>query len=197
MTKKIYYAAKFWVGLYAFVVLAFLSLQFYFAYYLQKEILLPINTLSYFWTFLISLYCGFDRYVDLKNTTALPIGQMDFGDLSKLRGMILLSLSLLITATTYYCLCKFKLGIDKEFALECFSSGFGVTVIAYVAGNKIIKSQKYKCIFKDENQNNIPDEVEAEFDKWTRTQLKNGVESRFITFDYFLDENPEIAKKYR
>lgn len=192
-----WYTARFWVILYAFIVSIFLAAQFFFGIILNKEINLPINVLSYCWTFLVSLYCGFDRYVDLKNTTALPIGQMSLGDLSKLRGMIILSLILLLFSTTLYCVGHFLFNIDKEFALEAFASGFGATVIAYVTGNKIIKSQKYKCEIKDENDNAIPDDAENDFNKWKRLKIKEGTENQFLTWDYFLDENPEWEKKYR
>lgn len=210
MEKKthIWYESRFWVILYAIVTLIVMSLQFSLGILETHEIVfhnqlindfvngnleLPMEVMSWIWTALISFYCGSDRLVDIAKTTKLSIGQTSMGDLKKLRGMILISLVLFITAVV------FNFMTDKDYTLTAYASAFGMTIISYVVGNKAVKASAYFGTREDKNEDGIPDEVEESWKKWKRDQIKNGVETQYITWDYFLDdpENKHWEKKYR
>lgn len=206
--NHIWYSARFWVILYAIVVTLFLCIQFVLGLldkfeikfnskvlndFVNGNLQLPITALSYGWTALISIYCCSDRIVDIAKTTKLSVGQFSLGDLSKLRGMILISLILLIVATT------FNFIVEKDFDLTAWASAFVITIITYSAGNKAVKASAYFGSHEDQDQNGIPDEAEERFNKWKREQVKNEVETQYITWDYFLDdpENEDLEIKYR
>ena len=147
---------------------------------INGETKLPLETLSWGWTAIVSLYCGFDRFVDIKNTMNLIPGKMNFGDLAKLRHIILMSLFLLILSTIFSFITK------SDYQLTSNTTAFITTTLIYVSGNKLIKSFRYEG--KDGNGDGIPDEYEEEYYKWKRKQDKDGVEERFTSFDYFMDE---------
>lgn len=191
----IYYSSRFWVGLYFAVYSLFLTIQFVLGTLEYANILnlpesilkiingetkLPLETLSWGWTAIVSLYCGFDRFVDIKNTINLIPGKMNFGDLAKLRHIILMSLFLLILSTIFSFITK------SDYQLTSNATAFITTTLIYVSGNKLIKSFRYEG--KDGNGDGIPDEYEEEYYKWKRKQDKDGVEERFTSFDYFMDE---------
>lgn len=161
--------------------------------FINGNLNLPMSTLSWCWTALISIYCGSDRIVDIAKTTKLSVGQTSMGDLSKLRGMIVLSLVLLVVAVV------FNFFTDKEYTLSAYASAFGMTIISYVAGNKAVKATAYFGTHEDTDQNGVPDIAETSYNKWKRQQIKNGVESEYLTFDYFLDDpaNKEWEEKLR
>lgn len=196
--KKIWYSSRFWVGLFGLVVTIFISFQLFLGLiqngtisfkYLNPEISLPIGTIAYAWAVLVGIYCGTDRAVDISNTISMKRGQLSMGDLGKLRKIISLSLffviySLIGTITT-----------NKDFALEAFIGAFTTATIMYCAGNKLVKTFKYNG--KDNDNDGVPDDCQNLYDKWVREQTKKGTPSEYISFDYFLDENPELEKKYR
>lgn len=208
MKTKFYYSSRFWIYLYAFVVLTIMSIQFIFGllkndniYFLNKTINnfindnlnLPMETLSWCWTAIVSIYCGSDRIVDIAKTTKLSVGQTSLGDLSKLRKIIMLSLLLFIIAVC------FNLFTDKDYTLSAYASAFGMTIISYAVGNKAVKASAYFGKHDDVNNDGIPDVAENAYNKWKRQQIKNGVDSIYLTFDYFLDDpaNKEWEDKLR
>ena len=207
--KPFYYESRFWVGLYAFVMLIIMTLQLILGLLQNQEIVvksvtlnkfingevdLPMEALSWFWFGLVSLFCGFDRFVDVRTTMHLSSGQMSLGDLAKLRGIIIESMILFLYAVA----CN--LLVDKDFQLAQMASAFGSATIIYVSGNKIVKAYKYAGS-KDDDKDGIPDDIQDEYEKWVRAQKKEGTDEAFITLDYFLDENPDakaiLEKKRR
>lgn len=156
------------------------------AKFINGDVALPLQIFSWGWSFIICLYCGSDRFVDVRTTMQLPAGQMSLGDLDKLRKIMCVSLGLLLLATF------FSFTSSKDFELEALSLGFVTSIVAYTSGNKFVKAFKFSG--KDENKDGIPDEYEKEYYKWKRKQLKEGVDKEFITFDYFLDEYEETDK---
>lgn len=206
--KHIWYESRFWVVLYAIVVFIILCMQFTLGILQNNQIIfhnkiindfingnlnLPITVMSYGWTALISFYCCADRIVDVAKTTKLQIGQVSMGDLSKLRYMIVLSLILFIFAGVFNFLT------DKDYDLSAWASAFAMTIISYVVGNKAVKASSYFGTRVDKDQNGVPDEAEQSYNKWKREQIKNGVDSIYINWNYFLDDpnNEYWEKKYR
>lgn len=206
--KHIWYESRFWVIVYAIVVALMMCIQLTLGIMQSHQIMfnskvlndfingnlnLPMTVMSYGWTALISFYCCADRVVDVAKTTKLQIGQVSMGDLAKLRGMIVLSLGLLVIAVVFNFL------VDKDFDLSAWASAFVMTIISYVVGNKAVKASAWFGTREDTNQDGIPDQYELRFNKWKREQIKNGVDNQFITFDYFLDdpENKDIEDKIR
>lgn len=202
----IWYESRFWIILYAAVVALVMILQLVLGLldshqvvfrsqtlngFVNGNIALPMATMSYAWTAIVSLYCVSDRAVDVLKTAKLRVGEVSMGDLAKLRGMILISLVLFLMALAFNFLT------DRDYELAAWASAFAMTILSYTSGNKLVKTASWAGHHKDENQNGIPDEDEQAFDKWKRQQVKDGVDSEFITWDYFLDANPEIEKKYR
>ena len=198
MNKKspIYYSSRFWATLYAGVLLILLTLQFIFGYLdkygivvkvLNQNLSLPIPLACWLWTFVISLFCGFDRFVDIKNTQQLTSGQISIGDLPKLRKIIVMALFIFI----YALICS--LFVDRDFQLEALLSAFGSSVIIYISGNKLVKANRYVC--EDKDKDGIPDIVQKEYEKWVREQKKLGTDKSFLDLEYFLDERPDLAEK--
>ena len=109
----IYYSSRFWVCIYAIVMAIMMSLQLMLGLMQNQELVfksivlnkfvngslkLPMEAAAWLWTALISLFCGFDRFVDIKTTMHLSSGQMSMGDLAKLRVIMLESLLLFVFA---------------------------------------------------------------------------------------------------
>ena len=203
MKNKFWQSSRFWVFLYAFVMAVIMTLQLILGIMQNKELVfksvtlnnfvngevnLPMETLAWCWTALISLFCGFDRFVDIKTTMHLSSGQMSFGDLAKLRAIILVNLVLFI----YAVLANFL--VDKDFQLTQMAMAFGMSVIIYVSGNKLVKSFKYSGE-KDEDGDGIPDSIQEEYEKWVRAQKKNNIDEAYINLDYFLDEREDLKEK--
>lgn len=208
MKKHIWYESRFWVMLYAFVVLVFMAAQFMLGVlqnlqitvnnytinsFINGELDLPITALSWGWTCLLALYVGSDRIVDIAKTTKLTTGQMSMGDLSKLRGMIVLSLFLLLVAVV------FSMLTDKSYDLNAWATAFATSVVFYVSGNKGVKIASQFNAKIDANKDGIPDQAYDAYQKWRRLQLKNDADISVLTFDDFLDDpaNIEWEKKYR
>lgn len=206
--SHIWYESRFWIFVYATITTAVMCLQFLLGLFQKDQIVfnsqiisslinsnldLPMTTLSWGWTALVSLYCGSDRVVDTVKSLKLSVGQTSMGDLSKLRAIIVLSLFLLIVAIAFSALT------EKDYDLNAWASAFVMTIVSYTVGNKAVKIAGQYGPKIDKNNNGIPDEVEDAYNKWKRAQIKDGVDAQFITFDYFLDcpENKAWEMKYR
>lgn len=201
MKKHIWYSSNFWVVLYAIILILLIVLQLVLGFldnnliplpegltqFVNNQVQLPMAVAAWFWVALISAYCGFDRYVNLKETQHLSMGQMSLGNLSRLRFMMVLSLMVFIFSLAS------SFAVDKNFELVQFFSAFGSSVLLYISGNKLIKANKFKG--EDKDKDGIPDDIQKDYYKWEREQKKNGVEPIFITLDYFLDEHPELYNK--
>lgn len=202
--SPIWYSSRFWVCLYAIVMVLLISGQFILGLlednkitfhnitlnkFINGECNLPMEIAAWCWSALISLFCGFDRFVDIKTTMHLSSGQMSMGDLSKLRVIIMESLLLFI----YSLICS--LLVNKDFQLTAMFSAFGMSVIIYVAGNKAVKACKYYSDKEDKDSDGVPDIIQKDYEKWVRAQKRNGVDEAYINLDYFLDDNPEIEAK--
>lgn len=209
--KPFYYSATYWVVLYAVVVILVLSFQLFIglvakfpewfsgAKFWNSELLgklingkieLPVSVLSYFWAAILALYSGYDRVLDIKETMHLPSGQVNLGDLKKLRALIVLALLILL----YSLVCSFI--VDKNFELSAFATAYAAVTLTYIVGNKAIKSYKYTSLV-DSDVNGIPDDLQEDYERWVRSQKKNEVNSKFITFNYFLDENETARDKLK
>ena len=200
----IHYSSRFWVCLYAIVMAVMMSLQLMLGLMQNQEIVfksivlnkfvngslkLPMEAAAWLWTALISLFCGFDRFVDIKTTMHLSSGQMSMGDLAKLRVIMLESLLLFVFALVSNFL------VDKDFQLTAMLTAFGMSVIIYVSGNKMVKACKYYSEKTDNDNDGVPDEIQKEYEKWVRAQKKAGTDEAYINLDYFLDEHPELEEK--
>lgn len=200
----IYYSSRFWVCMYAIVMAIMMSLQLMLGLMQNQELVfksivlnkfvngsleLPMEAAAWLWTALISLFCGFDRFVDIKTTMHLSSGQMSMGDLAKLRVIMLESLLLFIFALISNFL------VDKDFQLTAMLTAFGMSVIIYVSGNKMVKACKYYSNKTDNDKDGVPDEIQKEYEKWVRAQKKAGTDEAYINLDYFLDEHPELEEK--
>lgn len=144
-----------------------------------------LETAAWFWTAIVTLFCGFDKLVDIKKTMNLTSGQMSNGDMAKIRKIIIISLIL----SLYAILCSFV--VDLNFQVVAFFSSFGTSTVIYTSGNKIVKSLKYYPGSVDGDADGIPDVIQHRYEKWVREQKKNGTEPQFITLEYYLDTNPE------
>lgn len=144
-----------------------------------------LETAAWFWTAIVTLFCGFDKLVDIKKTMNLTSGQMSNGDMAKIRKIIIVSLIL----SLYAILCSFV--VDLNFQVVAFFSSFGTSTVIYTSGNKIVKSLKYYPGSVDGDADGIPDIIQHRYEKWVREQKKNGTEPQFITLEYYLDTNPE------
>lgn len=205
--SHIWYSSRFWVILYAFIAALIMCAQFMLGVLQNNQIVfhnkainefingnlnLPISIMSWGWMAIVTFYAGSDRVVDTVKSLKLSVGQMSMGDLAKLRGIIVISLELLILAIF------FSFFTDKDYDLTAWASAFVMSVLTLVVGNKAVKiAGQYGPV--DKNKNGVPDLAEQAYNKWVREQKKNGVESEYLTFDYFLDDpvNEEWEKKYR
>ena len=111
------------------------------------------------------------------------------GDLTKLRVIMLESLLLFVFALISNFL------VDKDFQLTAMLTAFGMSVIIYVSGNKMVKACKYYSEKTDNDKDGVPDEIQKEYEKWVRAQKKAGTDEAYINLDYFLDEHPELEEK--
>lgn len=200
--SPIYYSSRFWAYTYAVVLFLLLTIQAVLGLlasanftlpvvlqqYVNGKLQLPLAVATWLWTAIISLYCGLDRVVDIKNTQNLAAGSMNLGDLSKLRKIIVVCLLLFLYALGWSFI------LDMDFQLEALLSAFGSTVIMYTSGNKLVKASKYEG---DADNDGIPDIVQEDYHTWARAQKKLGTEDAFITLDYFFDEFPDLKDKVR
>lgn len=184
---KFWRSSRFFIVLYAWTLAVGIILTFF-------KFEFPLKTLATVWPFLISVYVGLDRVIDVRTTQTLATGQMSFGDLAKLRGIIFLCFSLFGLSVAFT-----KLGKANVYEMDEFAVAFAMSVILYVGGNKAVKSFKFSG--PDKNCDGLPDkyedEIKEEYERWARTQRKNGVDEKFITLSYFFDENPDFREKIR
>jgi len=184
---KFWRGSRFFVILYAATLLAGMILTYF-------KFEFPIKTLATIWPILISIYIGLDRVVDIRTTQTLTTGQMSFGDLSKLRGIIFLCFGLFCASVVLT-----KIGKANIYEMDEFAVAFAMSIVLYVGGNKAVKSFKFSG--PDKNLDGLPDkyedEIKEKYEQWARTQRKNGVEEKFVTMEYFFDENPELKEKIR
>lgn len=96
-----------------------------------------IKVFSWFFLAISSAYVGFDKVLNLKNTTELPKGQLNLGNLKKIRHLIFMSFILMF----FSIVCEALTGLD--FDSEAFISAFGTNIILSVSGNKAIKMSRY------------------------------------------------------
>lgn len=203
--SHIWYSSRFWVCIYAIAMALLITGQLILGLMQNGEVVvhnvslnkfingecnLPMETAAWLWTALVSLFCGFDRFVDIKTTMHLSSGQMSMGELSKLRTVIVESLFLFI----YSLVCS--LLVNKDFQLTAMLTAFGMSIIIYVAGNKAVKACKYYSEkAEDVDSDGVPDIIQKDYEKWVRAEKKNGTDAAYINLDYFLDANPEIEAK--
>lgn len=158
----IYYSSRFWITLFAFVTFSIMALQFVLDLlprteiqleglwkFLNFNLIFPMKEVSWFWAAVISLACGFDRAVDIINTKNLPKGEMDMGDLAKLRFIMLETLVLFLIAL------GFNVFSNADFQLSGFFTAFASSVILYTSGNKLVKATKHQ----GEKPENTEDEM--------------------------------------
>ncbi len=143
---KFWYSSKFWITLFACVIFIFLGMQFLIEIippdvlpYLNFNLQLPLETVATAWIIVITGYCGADKLSSITKTTQLPYGQADFGDLSKMRFIMLVCLFLSFAALAA------SVFVDAEFQVAQFITSFSSVLLIYVGGNKIAKT----CQFKD------------------------------------------------
>lgn len=180
MLQKIWHASRFFVILYSAVLLVSMFLK-------QLSWEVPLETLAMYWPILITVYTGLDRFVDVMNTKNCASGQVKLGDLAKLRFIIVECLLLL--GYSVYCTRL----TNGNFEQDQFATAFALSVITFVGGNKVVKGFKFSG--PDEDKDGIPDAVQEEYYKWERQQRKDGIDEKFITLAYFLDEHEELKSK--
>lgn len=130
-----------------------------FADFINGNLVLPMEQVSWFWTAISAAYIGVDRVSYFVKTASEPAGQTDVGDPATLRRIILISGLLLLEAVV----CN---GFaDADFQLSAFFTAFGTSVLLYVGGQKAIKTVKYVDGKLDANGDGIPDEEQV-FDKY-------------------------------
>lgn len=199
--KPFYLYIRFWVMLYALVVALFITSQLIAGLLVVhnvdvlwinnnfvKSMEITLETAAWFWTALVSAYCMSDKYLDIRKTMNLTAGQMSVGDMAKLRKIIIISLLLSI----YSVGCT--LLVDLNFQMEAFFSSFGLAIIFYSSGHKLVESFKYYPGKVDGDADGIPDVIQHKYEKWVRSKRSSGVKDEFISLEYYFDEFPEDKK---
>ena len=116
---------------------------------------LPMQTISWFWMAISAAYIGVDRAAYAIKTANTKIGQADMGDPATIRHIIFISGLLALEAL----ICNGL--VEADFQLDAFFTAFGTSCTFYVAGQKAIKSVKYIDGKLDANGDGIPDESQA------------------------------------
>lgn len=149
---------------------------------LNTEMVMPLEVMADVWVGLLSIYIGVDRAMFVVKSATLNYGEVDVGEPGKIREMILISAIILIVAIigTYV--------TNLDFQLDQFAMAFGASIALYVAGQKGIQTAKWSNGQKDEDENGIPDDEQEDYERWARKQRKDGVESKFINYNYYKDE---------
>ena len=123
-----------------------------FADFINGNLVLPMQTIAWFWMAISAAYIGVDRAAYAIKTANERSGQSDMGDPSTIRRIILISGLLTLEALV----CN---GFaDADFELDAFFTAFGSAITLYVTGQKAIKSVKYIDGKIDANGDGIPDE---------------------------------------
>lgn len=123
-----------------------------FADFINGNLVLPMQTIAWFWMAISAAYIGVDRAAYAIKTANERSGQSDMGNPSTIRRIILISGLLTLEALV----CN---GFaDADFELDAFFTAFGSSITLYVTGQKAIKSVKYIDGKIDANGDGIPDE---------------------------------------
>lgn len=120
--------------------------------FINGNLELPMQTISWFWMAISAAYIGVDRTAYAIKTANTKRGQSDMGDPATIRHIILISGLLALEAL----ICNGL--VEADFQLDAFFTAFGTSITFYVAGQKAIKSVKYVDGKLDTNGDGIPDE---------------------------------------
>ena len=120
--------------------------------FINGNLELPMQTISWFWMAISAAYIGVDRTAYAIKTANTKRGQSDMGDPATIRHIIIISGLLALEAL----ICNGF--VDADFQLDAFFTAFGTAITFYVAGQKAIKSVKYVDGKLDTNGDGIPDE---------------------------------------
>lgn len=123
--------------------------------FINGNLELPMQTISWFWMALSAAYIGVDRTAYAIKTANTKRGQSDMGDPATIRHIIFISGLLALEALVCNGL------VEADFQLDAFFTAFGTACTFYVAGQKAIKSVKYIDGKLDTNGDGIPDEEQA------------------------------------
>lgn len=123
--------------------------------FINGNLELPMQTISWFWMALSAAYIGVDRTAYAIKTANTKRGQSDMGDPATIRHIIFISGLLALEAL----ICNGL--VEADFQLDAFFTAFGTACTFYVAGQKAIKSVKYIDGKLDANGDGIPDEDQA------------------------------------
>ena len=136
---------------------------------------LPMQTISWFWMAISAAYIGVDRAAYAIKTANTKIGQADMGDPATIRHIIFISGLLALEALVCNGL------VEADFQLDAFFTAFGTSCTFYVAGQKAIKSVKYIDGKLDANGDGIPDESQALDDTEEPTDFFDNSHTHSIT----------------
>lgn len=120
--------------------------------FINGNLELPMQTISWFWMAISAAYIGVDRTAYAIKTANTKRGQSDMGDPATIRHIIFISGLLALEAL----ICNGL--VEADFQLDAFFTAFGTACTFYVAGQKAIKSVKYIDGKLDANGDGIPDE---------------------------------------
>jgi hypothetical protein len=131
---------------------------------LNGQVSLPIKTLSSIWIAVCASYIGVDRTAYALKSVRQPQGEVDVGDPSTIRKMIVISFVILVIGV----ICNSF--VDFDFELDSLAAAFGFSTTLYITGQKAIKCVKYV----DLNGNGIPDNEETEDEPdYEETEIEN------------------------
>ena len=136
--------------------------------FINGNLELPMQTISWFWMAISAAYIGVDRTAYAIKTANTKIGQADMGDPATIRHIIVISGLLAVEAL----ICNGL--VEADFQLDAFFTAFGTSCTFYVAGQKAIKSVKYIDGKLDANGDGIPDESQALDDTEPTDFFNNG-----------------------
>lgn len=123
--------------------------------FINGNLELPMQTISWFWMAISAAYIGVDRTAYAIKTANTKRGQSDMGDPATIRHIIFISGLLALEAL----ICNGL--VEADFQLDAFFTAFGTACTFYVAGQKAIKSVKYIDGKLDANGDGVPDEYQV------------------------------------
>jgi len=123
------------VWLTVFLMMSMLPLQFVLNKVQTIPNLLPLETMAWVLTVVVSGYVGTDRIANFKKTQSLSYGQADFGNMAKLRKMIIILFIIIIEALLFYAL----FGVGNA-PVSTLILAYGGAAGTYVIGNKAIRA---------------------------------------------------------